>query len=60
MLKHVLGGIVLGLGIVVENKLSRTHPLVQLAHMTHEEECAIDLNTNSYIIDFSAMQQVHV
>ena len=29
-----------------------------MAHMTHEEECAIDLNGNSYIIDFSAMQQV--
>jgi hypothetical protein len=29
-----------------------------MAHMTHEEESAIDLNGNSYIIDFSAMQQV--
>ena len=36
----------------------RVHSLGQIAHMTHEEECAIDLNSNSYIIDFSAMQQV--
>ena len=31
-----------------------------MAHMTHEEESAIDLNGNSYIIDFSAMQQVGI